>query len=141
MEKSTVTVTYSIIPHLDKSVSLHLQLVRDIAASGRYWKHLGGLGSDFTSDAPWWFSGKDKSSYEPNHLSEEKARALLKLIDESAVTPSCDSALGCDGTSYELEISSGFSSIKFNWWCDLPTAWDSLNPLISNLDEIIKERA
>ena len=47
---------------------------------------------------------------------------------------------GCDGTSFELALGDFFCNARIRWWCDLPTEWKDLKPVVAELKQLF-ERA
>jgi hypothetical protein len=46
--------------------------------------------------------------------------------------------VGCDGTSFELAVGGFFCNARVGWWCDLPTEWQELGPVVTELQHLFE---
>lgn len=70
-------------------------------------------------------------------IPEKEFTTLLETISQlkfNEILP--DNIAGCDGAFESIEISKGFNTIKFIWWCD--SAGEQWNSLYRLRDKIIK---
>ena len=42
------------------------------------------------------------------------------------LSPAGTGRVGLDGTSYEIELRSGFHSVIYHWWGSAPASWEAL---------------
>jgi hypothetical protein len=73
-------------------------------------------------------------------LEPEAALAVLNKLNGATVVlaaePYRELRIGCDGTTYNLDIKQCFSTVTFNWWSTAPAGWTHLEDVVKALVEL-----
>ena len=60
-------------------------------------------------------------------MTEADTRRLLARFQEVSISAlPVPEVFGLDGTSYEIELRSGFHSVIYHWWRSAPASWEAL---------------
>lgn len=63
-------------------------------------------------------------------IPESEIQEKLKSIEETQIPAVPEFTMGVDGTTYELNIGSGFNSVYYHWWGDPPKGWEPFASLV-----------
>ena len=58
-----------------------------------------------------------------------KLQSILQDLSMTNVNLNAIGMLGCDGTTYTLNIHRGATSVTLSWWVGLPEGWEALQPI------------
>lgn len=61
---------------------------------------------------------------------------LARINDIRIPLAVSSSAIGIDGTSFELSFGDSFGCARIRWWCELPDDWRELRPVINDLESL-----
>lgn len=59
-------------------------------------------------------------------IFEGDAADLLEKLKEVSISVAPEYIVGCDGTTYELIVDSGFNRVHYQWWSEIPKGWEAL---------------
>lgn len=68
-------------------------------------------------------------------LSSREMDGLRRRLESTRVPLSSGSILGCDGTTYRLEVGSGANRAKYTWWNTVPEGYE---PLVEIARELVR---
>lgn len=71
---------------------------------------------------------------QPLHVPVEAADAIYDQIRELRLPPLPPFAAGCDGVTYELDLTAGFNMTRLRWWGDIPEQWRALRDVIRMIE-------
>jgi len=63
-----------------------------------------------------------------------EALRVVDLLKRARITPFSTGVIGCDGVTYQLNLSHGHERIELGWWQDLPKGWRGLQPVVDFLE-------
>ncbi|VWB92956.1 hypothetical protein BLA6860_04426 [Burkholderia lata] len=131
------TISYSVIPSFESSYSYYLCRTQKVGAEAELFFQQGGLGLDFDVPPPFWKQWEANSAREtpkPFHVPVEAADAIYKRLQEIQLPPLPPFAAGCDGVTYELDLTAGFNMTRLRWWGDLPEQWETLRDVVRMIE-------
>ena len=59
-------------------------------------------------------------------IFEGDADDLLEKLKEASISVAPEYIVGCDGTTYDLIVESGFNRVHYQWWSERPKGWEAL---------------
>ncbi len=65
--------------------------------------------------------------------------SLSRLRSAPVPLAIAEPVVGCDGTTFELSVGEFFCNARISWWCDLPKDWQSLRPIIVELEQAFEQ--
>lgn len=68
-------------------------------------------------------------------VTHAEAQALFACCHELVIKAVPEPAIGCDGTTFYLVVESGFHSVRYTWWGELPEEWQALESITNALIE------
>ena len=78
----------------------------------------------------YWLSGNKGERFSVEkikiQLETHKVEAALRDLAEVSVPAVPEAAFGLDRTTYELEIHSGFNSVRYAWGCNPPEGYEAI---------------
>ncbi|MBA3052886.1 MAG: hypothetical protein ABII20_04675 [Candidatus Omnitrophota bacterium] len=76
-------------------------------------------------------------------ISKEKAMEVLNLLKDlvhsrkGLINSSANASIGCDGTIEEFKFKSGSNIVFFRWWMALPEGYDTLQDMLSIINDCV----
>ncbi|KVK90358.1 hypothetical protein [Burkholderia cepacia] len=133
------TISYSVIPSFESSYSYFLRRTKKVGAEAELFFQEGGLGLDFDVSPPFWKESnrdtpRNATTPQPLHVPVEAADAIYDQIRELRLPPLPPFAAGCDGVTYELDLTAGFNMTRLRWWGNIPEQWAALRDVIRMIE-------
>lgn len=116
-------LTLSISPSFENSVVVSL-LEHRKTNEHTYWIRYGETEPPTTD--PLESVGQSFSVTEEFEIFEGDAEDLLEKLKQASISVAPEYIMGCDGTTYELIIESGFNRVHYQWWSEAPKGWEAL---------------
>jgi hypothetical protein len=91
------------------------------------------LVGDWMEPAPWFSQDIAHPTIE---LELQAGLKLYEQLAQAQVQVVSPAVAGIDGETYSLEFGSGFNIVKFRWFMQLPTEWQTLQPVAKRMEEL-----
>ncbi len=112
-----IVIKFQVSPSFPDDIEIEIILEN----RGDKWVLSGGYGKMY-----------DKQKVEKDIPSTQVNR-VLAFLSSSRISPIPTFAMGVDGTTYSLEVSTGYNSVSYTWWGTIPDEYEPFKELIKSL--------
>lgn len=126
-------ITFAIHPAFSGPRTVHV----DTLGRPSGWKaRIERLGPQFGIESESGYDPDSGSGMRERVLDPEECRSIQAALENAMLPVAARGAMGLDGVSYSLEVRSGFTCFRVEWWLHLPDEWETLRPLVEALSRL-----
>lgn len=68
-------------------------------------------------------------------IAKSEAEDFIRRCHQISIMAVPCFVMGCDGTSFSLEIRCGFNQVHYSWWSETPKEWKALDEIVGTMEQ------